>query len=719
VKMNRLWTVGILVLIVVNMVTAQASKKTCWLYGTVTDELGAPLPYANIFISGSMDGSSSDVAGRFRFETRMNGKHSLVCSFIGYAPFSVDVLLVPGEEISLKIVLRQIQLKGSEVMITASTFTAADEEGVTLTALDVVRTPGAAADLFWAIKSFPGLQQVDEGAGLFVRGGDVSETLFQLDGAIINHPYKYESPTGGFFGTFSPFLLKGTFFSSGGFSARFGNALSGALSMESHDLPEQRRMGIGIGLAAESAYLAVPIISDKLGFSFSGNRSNTKMLFELNNASKNFSHYPFSCDMNFNLIYKFNKTQQVKLFLFHEKDRIGLEIDDPDYSTHFYGNTGNSLLNICYSNVLHNHFFIQYNAALNRFEQRAMLGVMNLDITDRLYQSKLLCEGEIHSNVKLTAGLELYHLLTEIYGSVPEIASDANPNALFNLVDTEFRSTRLAHFLELETFIWHGMRLTVGFRSEYESNSREYFVDPRMAVVYSLSSNSNISASWGRFHQYPEPTRFDPYEGNPRLGPMHAQHFIFGYAFQEESTIFRVEGYHKKYDDLVLDNASLNFTNDGYGHATGVDIFLKDSFGPASGWISYSWLLARRKWLDIPVLASPYFDIPHNFSAVINVDLPYNFALGLGYRFASGKPYTPDFKRYNEARVPSYQKLDLNVTYMHHFIETDMTVFYFSISNLLDRINIFDYRYSADFRRRDPVESAFGRSWYFGVQFNY
>jgi hypothetical protein len=619
----------------------------------------------------------------------------------------------------LNIVLRQIQIKGNEVMITASAFTAADEEGVTLTAMDVVRTPGAAADLFWAIKSFPGLQQVDEGAGLFVRGGDVSETLFQLDGAIINHPYKYESPTGGFFGTFSPFLLKGTFFSSGGFSSRFGNALSGALSMESHDMPTQQRMGIGIGLAAESAYLSVPVVSDRLGFSFSGNRSNTKMLFEFNNASKNFSHYPFSYDMNFNLIYKLKNTGQLKLFVFHEKDRIGLEVDHPDYSTHFYGNSGNSLFNLRYSTVYHNRIFVQYIAALNRFEQSAALGVMNLDISDRLYQSKLICEGDIHSNVKLTAGLEFYHHLTDIFGAVPEIESDPNPNALFYSVDTDYRSNRLAQFCEMEMFIWSGIRLTAGLRSEYESNSREYFVDPRVAAVYSLTPNANLSASWGRFHQYPEPKYFDPYVGNPQLGTMQAQHFIFGYAFQEENKIFRIESYYKKYDDLLLNHAALNYTNDGYGYATGVDIFLKNSFGPASGWISYSWLLARREWHDIPVLASPYFDIPHNFSAVINVDLPHNFALGMGFRYATGRPYTPDFGRYNEARVPSYQKLDLNLTYIHHFVETDMAVFYLSVSNLLDRINIFDYRYSEDFTRRDPVESAFGRSWYFGIQINY
>ncbi|MDZ7335429.1 MAG: TonB-dependent receptor, partial [candidate division KSB1 bacterium] len=202
-------------------------EPICTIKGSVINEKNTPLPFANIFLKGRMEGSVSDSLGNFSFKTKASGKVTLICSYIGYQSFEKELELKAGSIIEINIKLRQIEIRGRSVMVTASAFTAADEgEGVTLTAMDVVRTPGAAADLFWAIKTFPGLQQVDEGAGLFVRGGDVSETVVLLDGAVINHPYKYESPTGGFFGTFSPFLLKGTFFSSGGFSAQYGNALS-------------------------------------------------------------------------------------------------------------------------------------------------------------------------------------------------------------------------------------------------------------------------------------------------------------------------------------------------------------------------------------------------------------------------------------------------------------------------------------------------------------
>jgi len=693
-------------------------NKSTVIKGKVVNQKNEPLAFANIFLKGRMEGTISNESGEFFFKTSATGKITLICTYIGYRKFEKQLELKSGTTLEFAIKLKQEQIKGEQVMITASAFTAADEEGVTLTAMDVIRTPGAAADLFWAIKSFPGLQQVDEGAGLFVRGGDVSENVVLLDGAIINHPYKYESPTGGFFGTFSPFLLKGTFFSSGGFSAQFGNALSGALSMESFDFPSQRQMGIGIGLAAESIFLSMPVAKNKFGFSLSGNRSNTKMMFELNDNQKDFSKYPWSYDINLNAVYKMNSNSKLKFFIYRENDKVGVEVDDPDYNTHFHGSTSNQLYNMRYTSLIKNKFLIQANVAFNNFLRQANLGLMDIDITDRLYQSKITAEREILDGATFRSGLALYRYQTLIYGTVPADELDLSPQATIKKVDTDYISDRAVQFVEFEFFAPLGIKVINGLRGEYESVTKKYQIDPRISLLYALNAHSNLTASWGIFHQYPDPSRYDPYVGNPKLSSMNAKHYILGYAFQKDNKIFRLEAYYKKYENLLLENNKINYSNEGHGYAAGIDVFAKNSFGPISGWCSYSWLKARRKWMDLPVLASPYFDITHNFSVVLNIDLSKNITIGSSYRYATGKPYTAAPKKYHEARVPSYQKLDLTFSYLHSFFENNLTVFYFSFSNILDRINIFDYRYSPDFERRDPVESSFGRSVYFGFQFN-
>ncbi len=686
--------------------------------GCVKDKNGMPLPYANVFLKDSFEGTITDSTGNFSFVTRRIGTQTLICSYIGYKRFIKNIDLTGAKRINISIIMELEPVEISPITITASAFTTSDEEGVILNSLEVVKTPGAAADVFWAIKSFPGLQQVEEGAGLFVRGGDVSETAIYLDGALINHPYKYESPTGGFFGTFNPFLLKGTFFSSGGFSARYGNALSGILSMESQNLPERLQIGVGIGLAAESVLISMPVVKDKLGVNLSGNLSNTKMMFYLNGCRKNFSHYPSSYDFNLNCVYKFNSYTRLKFFIFREDDRVGLEVDDPDYSTFFYGDGSNRFYNIQFSTMIGRKFVLKTNSALNDFIRNVKLGTMKLKMTDRLYQARMSVEGEFIGGMTLHTGIDLFRFSTLINGTVPLEKGDVNPDAPSIKVDTDYCSNRVAHFTEFELLTPLGIKFIPGFRFEYESISKSFRTDPRLSMVLALSEHASLNFAWGRYHQDPAPEYFDPYIGNPNLRAMESIHYIVGLFYKKGNMIFRLEGYSKRYKNLLLKDEEINYTNKGYGSAKGIDIFIKNRLGPISGWISYSWLRARRKWMDIPVMAPPYFDITHNLTSVLSVDLFSNLSFGTSLRYATGKPYTPAKGEYNTARVPDYIKLDITLSYLCTIFRSNMTVFYVAVSNLLGRINIFDYRYSDDYKRREAVESSFARSVYFGFSTN-
>jgi hypothetical protein len=158
----------------------------------------------------------------------------------------------------------------------------------------------------------------------------------------------------------------------------------------------------------------------------------------------------------------------------------------------------------------------------------------------------------------------------------------------------------------------------------------------------------------------------------------------------------------------------VNYSNNGYGYATGTDCFLKRDFGKLSGWFSYSYLIARRKTGNFVEPSSPDFDITHNLTLVAKYMFTDNFNVGCTYRYATGKPYTPSVVGYNTQRVPDYQRFDLSLFYLHNFYKGNLTVFYLMVSNLFNRINIFDYMYSADYSTRTPIKGD-GRSFYFGV----
>lgn len=713
--MNRIFSLSTLIFTYCSTFASSGNDIQATIKGVVVDEGGNPLFGANVYIKGRYEGAVSDENGRFLFETDYEGECIMVASYIGYEVYENSILVMKGSEVELKVILREeiVEMKG--VVVTASSFITGNQEGVTLTPLEVITTPGAAADVCWAIKTYPGVAQVEEGAGLFVRGGEVSETKFILDGAEISHPYRYESPTGGFFGTFTPFLLKGTYFSSGGFSSQYGDALSSVLAMGSLDIPSTRFINLGVGLAAYSTMIRFPLFEEKLGLSFSANKSNTKYLFKLNRSEQNFTRYPASWDVNLNLAYKFSKTGQLKFFLFQENDEVGVEVENPTYSGIYTGDARNGFCNIQLKKLLGKKLLINSNFCLSGFDTMKKLNVLDLNQSDRSYQSKVSGEYTVNDLISFLGGTQHFYDLVSFKGRVPQDEENLSPDAPYDDIETNYESHRHAFFLETRFNVADRLFLAEGVRLDYESVSNKLNLDPRIAAVYKLSESSSFKLAYGIFHQYPAPFYYDETVGNPGLNPMRAYHYIVGYGFEKDGAQLRLEGYYKNYGGLMLKDSVLNCTNQGYGYAKGVDVFLKKGFGKLNSRVSYSYLVAKRHYLEFTELTPPDFDITHNLTTVLDHPISNSFGVSASYRYATGKPYTPEPGEYNASRVPDYHKLDLSLTYLHSFYERNLTVFYLGISNLTGRINIFDYLYSPDWSEREPVRSSFGRSVYFGV----
>jgi outer membrane cobalamin receptor len=228
-----------------------------------------------------------------------------------------------------------------------------------------------------------------------------------------------------------------------------------------------------------------------------------------------------------------------------------------------------------------------------------------------------------------------------------------------------------------------------------------------------------LTAAYGIYHQFPEIQYYDSYVGNPNLSAMNATHVITGIHYQRENTVYRGEIFYKDYQNLLQKVPEINYQNNGYGFAYGFDAFIKRRYDKLSGWISYSFLQARRKWFEYTKLTSPDFDITHNLSIVAKYDFSPKINLGLLYHYATGKPYTAAPAQYNQCRVPDYQKLDVSFSYLYYFSKGKPSVFYFSIANVLNQKNIFDYRYSADYTKRQAVTSSMKRTIYFGISLSF
>lgn len=213
--------------------------------GTVTDDKNAPIEGVNVYLEGTYDGASTNEEGRFSFETSEQGTQTLVISIISYETHHEmgDVSYFNDLEIKMREAINQL----TGVTLTAGSFQAGDNSKVSvLKPLDIVTTAGALGDFVGALQTLPGTSKVGEDGRLFVRGGAAGETQVFIDGLRVFQPFSATANNMPTRGRFSPFLFKGITFSTGGYSAEYGQALSSVLLLNTTDVPEQEKTDISL-----------------------------------------------------------------------------------------------------------------------------------------------------------------------------------------------------------------------------------------------------------------------------------------------------------------------------------------------------------------------------------------------------------------------------------------------------------------------------------------
>src|SRR6478609_4411801 len=232
--------------VIVLLIASQLYSQTI-VRGKLRDNKGKPIPGASISIKDSYDGTVADSLGTYKFSTTEKGDQTLIATNIGYRSFEQRIT-IGSQPIVVDIMLKEELNELKAVTVVSGSFAAGDTKraATVLNSIDVVTVGGGNADITAAVKTLPGAQQIGEQEGLFVRGGTGAETKQFIDGTLVNNPYFTSIPDLATRGRFSPFLFKGTVFSTGGYSALYGQALSSALILESIDMPEQSQANLSL-----------------------------------------------------------------------------------------------------------------------------------------------------------------------------------------------------------------------------------------------------------------------------------------------------------------------------------------------------------------------------------------------------------------------------------------------------------------------------------------
>lgn len=669
-------------------ITATVSFGQTKISGVVKDVKGDPIPGANIVIKNSYDGTSSSGDGSFFFTSSEKGEHVLVVTFIGYKTFEMTIQ-IDKVDLSVSVILKEEinQLEG--VVVSAGSFTAGEEKRRTiLKPIDIATTAGATADIAGALNTLPGTTKVGESGRLFVRGGDSNEARTFIDGMVVLDAYGPAAPNTPSRGRFLPFMFKGTSFSTGGYSAEYGQALSSALVLNSKDGVEMNQTDIGI--LTVGADIAHTQVWDKASVSGKIQYTNLRPYFGMINQEVDWNRPPVSFEGHAVYRQQIGKDGMLKFYSNYNRSELSLynhDILNPQIKYPFELVNTYQYNNVSYRQSLNARWSIRGGTSLTMNENQIMLDGQPLTENESGIHAKLVLENSVSDKVELRFGTELIDRTYKLFRAEELIGAET----------ISFHEPIGSAFVEAELYANNQFVVKVGGRSEYNKMIDTWSVDPRASMAYKPWKRGQFSFAYGTFRQSSQNQYL---RTNQNLAAEKAEHFILNYQVINNDRTFRIETYYKKYDNLVRfeDFNSQVLDNSGKGYAKGLEFFWRDSktIKNVDYWVSYSLLDTKRDYLGFPGLATPSFASTHNFSFVYKHFVKaIKSQIGFTYSYASGRPYYNPNKSsddFHSDRTPYYQDVSLNVAYL----PKPNLIIYFSTTNLLGRDNIFGYEYSAE-----------------------
>ncbi|WP_435412308.1 TonB-dependent receptor [Psychroserpens mesophilus] len=652
--------------------------------GKVTDTKNQPVIGANVYLDGTYDGATTNDNGEFLFKTTETGTQLLTISYLSYETKTIagDVSTLNN----LQIKLREDVNALDTVVISAGTFEANDNSKVSvLKPLDVVTTASAVGDFVGALQTLPGTSTVAEDGRLFVRGGDANETQIFIDGIRVFTPY---SPTANNIptrGRYSPFLFDGITFSTGGYSAEFGNALSSVLLLNTIDEPDQEKTDIGI-----------MSVGGSLGHTEKWKNTSLSVNASYINLAPYIALYPDRNDWKKpyegaqgEAVFRQKfETGMLKFYAAFDTSNFDLIQDDINNAngTRFKLNNRNFYTNVSYQGILGNNWSVQ--SGLSYTIARTDVGfndALSVDDSENSAHAKFKLKKRFNSRFKLSFGLE--HFTTKFDEA---IQSDSFIGSY------GFTNNNSAAFVESDIIFNKNLALKVGVRADNYELSNEFNIAPRASIAYKTSTNGQLSLAYGDFYQN---ANNGILKFNSEVQTQNTKHYILNYQYVNDGRLFRAELYHKDYNNLVKFDTEFEgfnsvFDNSGSGFAQGLDVFWRDnkSIKNTDYWISYSYLDTERDYRNYPIQAQPNFANTHNFSAVAKYWIDdWKSQVGFSYNYASGRPYTnPNTNEFLGEKTKSFNSVSLNWAYLI----SPQKILYASVNNIFAFKNINGYQYA-------------------------
>ncbi len=674
-----------LIITLLAILTATFSFAQTSIKGTVTDEKKEPIPGVNIYIQNTYSGTSSLTDGSFEFTTDEKGEQTLIIQSVGYKSQNLKLSLTT-EPIELNIELDEAIDKLNAVTVSAGAMEASDEnKAVVLKPIDIVTTPSAMGDIIGAFQTLPGTSTVGNDGRLFVRGGDASETAIFIDGLQVGNAFGTTASNVPTRTRFNPNLFKGSFFSTGGYSAEYGQALSSALALNTVDIPARSQGDISI-LSVGGGY-SHTLVGKRNSLTASANYFDLAPYQSLVKQNFDWERSPYGWDVSLAGSQKWGKSGIIKAYF--QKESSGLEI--------YQKQPGDS------SRGSHVHITNDYTYGQSNFKQAGAHDIIytggisysnNVDILkidgrniqqqNRLLHAKTVAVKDFSDAFSVKSGVEAY-------------LSTFEESLVDEGMSRDFIDNRYNAFIESDYYLSNQLIIRAGLRTGYSTLNNVLWADPRASVSYKFENEGQVSFAYGTFSQLPQ-EKFRML--NKQLGNTEAEHLILNYFIAKNGRTFRAEAFNKMYKNLLTYKGTAQqpeqVSLSGFGYARGMDFFYRDrkSIKNTDFWITYSLVETKRKFSTFDSEVQPGFAPLHNASAVAKHFVSgLNSQIGMSFSINSGYPYhNPNQAGEQNSMTKSFQDLSLSWSYL----PKPNLIIHFACSNVLGRENVFGYNYAQE-----------------------
>ncbi|MCB0278981.1 MAG: TonB-dependent receptor, partial [Calditrichaeota bacterium] len=742
----RLQTVSqwrfLLILVVISLGFSQQMV----ISGTVIDRSNKePLIGVNIELIGSTLGTTTDQNGEYRLIIDRLTDLRLRFTYLGYKDIlRSDIKVNTAKPVIIDVAMEEDILSSETVTVSAGYFIETKQvqsSKVSLSKEEIRRFPGGFEDVVRTVSTLPGIS-INTAQGrndLLVRGGGPTENLYVINNMEIKNINHFGSQ-GGSSGSLS-FLnldfVQQVDFSTGGFSAEFGDKMSSVLEIKTE---QGRNDRIGSKLTISATQFGFNLegpISKNGNFIFSARKSYLDLIFKANGLP----FVPVYSD--FNLIANFNleNNDKIQVLSLLANDRVDLDNSDLEnrtFNAALLDNTQLQLVNgINYRHLLDNGYLdLTYNYNYNHYEfaQRDidLIDYFNSDAKENEHVLKAQVYSQLNKNVALKFGaINKWISNSTVSQFADSVLNRSGQRVAYSdlgipnqLLSESISSNKTAVYLETFWKVNHDLDLRFGLRFDHYANleKSDYF-SPRLSMRYQLSDGFYWNNSFGFYRQSPSDVwLINP--ANKTLTALSNRMLVSGFDYLLEDDLkLSVESYLKNYDDLpsgiipdvtdylLITNSGTGYggrENDfqsfgyltlqslGFGESYGVEILLQKKYSdtPYYGQFSLSW--SKSNYTAANGKSYPgLYDQRYIINLQGGYKLDENWEFSGKFRLFSGIPYTPIYvpdqnggelvnlpEEYLSARLETGSSLDIRVDRYYYYDAWTLTVF-LDIQNVL------------------------------------